>query len=203
MPGVGCCILARPTKRMGMYRQMIGRVLRPADGKPDAIVLDHSGAVFRHGLPEDHVAWTLDPDRRAEAPAHQARSKKALSRGGLIPCSKCTALRLGRQPCPACGFLPRRPAEYVRIKDGDLALVTNGGAKAIEYDPATRHQWHAMLAWIEIDRSYRSGWARVNYKEKFGDWPSSRYVVPIPPTPEVLAWVRSRLIAYAKRRRSA
>src|SRR5262249_57587334 len=65
MPDVGCCILARPTKQMGLYRQMIGRVLRPADGKPDAIVLDHSGAVWRHGFPEDHVDWTLAVDRRA------------------------------------------------------------------------------------------------------------------------------------------
>jgi len=30
-PEVGCCVLARPTKSMGLYRQMIGRVLRPAD----------------------------------------------------------------------------------------------------------------------------------------------------------------------------
>jgi superfamily II DNA or RNA helicase len=34
MPAVSCCILARPTKKMGLFRQMIGRVLRPADGKP-------------------------------------------------------------------------------------------------------------------------------------------------------------------------
>src|SRR6478736_7029025 len=73
MPEVGCCILARPTKKMGLYRQMIGRVLRPAEGKPDAIVLDHSGAVFRHGFVEDHVEWTLDPGRRAESPVHQQR----------------------------------------------------------------------------------------------------------------------------------
>ena len=46
MPDIGCAILARSTKKMGLFRQMIGRVLRPADGKPDAIVLDHSGAVF-------------------------------------------------------------------------------------------------------------------------------------------------------------
>jgi len=44
MPDVGCCILARPTRKMGLYRQMIGRVLRPADDKNYAIVLDHSGA---------------------------------------------------------------------------------------------------------------------------------------------------------------
>ncbi len=73
MPDVGCCILARPTRKMGLYRQMIGRVLRPAPGKSDAIVLDHSGAVFRHGFAEDHVAWTLDPERRAESPAHAFR----------------------------------------------------------------------------------------------------------------------------------
>jgi hypothetical protein len=36
-------------------------------------VLDHSGAVFRHGLPEDHVEWTLDPDSRATSPEHAKR----------------------------------------------------------------------------------------------------------------------------------
>src|SRR5262249_2559988 len=54
-PDMGCIILARPTKKMGLYRQMIGRGLRPADGKRDVVILDHSGAVFRHGLPEDRV----------------------------------------------------------------------------------------------------------------------------------------------------
>jgi superfamily II DNA or RNA helicase len=48
-PPVGCAIRARPTKQMGLFRQMIGRVLRPTDDKPDAVILDHSGAVFRHG----------------------------------------------------------------------------------------------------------------------------------------------------------
>src|SRR6185295_11858069 len=63
LPEVSCCILARPTKKMGLYRQMVGRVLRPAPGKTNAIVLDHSGAVFRHGFVEDYVEWTLEPDK--------------------------------------------------------------------------------------------------------------------------------------------
>src|SRR6266566_5616816 len=45
-PDIGCIILARPTKKMGLFRQMIGRGLRPADGKSDCIILDHSGAAF-------------------------------------------------------------------------------------------------------------------------------------------------------------
>ncbi len=72
MPEVSCCILARPTKKMGLYRQMVGRVLRPAPGKLNAIVLDHSGAVFRHGFVEDRVEWTLDPEKRSESPTHAA-----------------------------------------------------------------------------------------------------------------------------------
>jgi superfamily II DNA or RNA helicase len=200
-PPVACVILARPTKKMGLYRQMIGRVLRPAPGKVDAIVLDHSGAVFRHGLPEDHVDWTLDPDRHATAPSHQARQAKPGN--GLIECTQCQTLRIGGQPCPSCGFLPQRPAQYVRIADGDLGLVTGGRATA-RNDPAERERWLGMLTAIGRDRGYKPGWAAVQFKERFGTWPTwGVSVQPITPTPEVLSWVRSRQIAFAKRRNTA
>jgi superfamily II DNA or RNA helicase len=39
-PDIGCIILARPTKQMGLFRQMIGRGLRPAPGKTDLVILD-------------------------------------------------------------------------------------------------------------------------------------------------------------------
>ena len=57
-PEVSCAILARPTKSLGLFRQMIGRILRPAPGKTDAIVLDHAGGVFAHGLPDDPIQGT-------------------------------------------------------------------------------------------------------------------------------------------------
>ena len=64
-PDIGCLILARPTKSLGLFRQMVGRVLRPAPGKTDALILDHAGAIFVHGLPDDDIAWSLDEDRPA------------------------------------------------------------------------------------------------------------------------------------------
>ena len=76
MPEVGCCILARPTKQLGLYRQMVGRVLRTATGKTNAIVLDHSGAVHRLGLVEDRVEWMLAEDRKAEVPAQLKRERR-------------------------------------------------------------------------------------------------------------------------------
>jgi DNA repair protein RadD len=198
MPAVACCILARPTKKMGLYRQMIGRILRPAEGKPDAIVLDHSGAVFRHGFVEDHVEWTLDPERRAESPTHNARVCEGGSR--LLECTQCGTLRVAGQACENCGFLPKRPPRDVPFDDGELGRVDRDRrVHADLHDPATRHRWHAMLAWIADERDYKPGWARINYKEKFGAWPPYGAVVePTEPTPEVRSWVRSRLIAYAK-----
>jgi hypothetical protein len=55
-----------------------------------------------------------------------------------------------------------------------------------------------MLTYIANQRGYQSGWIAHKYKEKFGTWPAVRTVTPVPPTPEVLSWVRSRNIAYAK-----
>jgi superfamily II DNA or RNA helicase len=167
MREVGCC-MARPTKKMGLYRQMIGRVLRPADGKPDAIILDHSGAVFRHGFAEDPVEWTLDPDTRAESPKHTTRGENG---SRLLECSQCGCIRIAGEPCCACGFLPTPPPRPFTVGDGDLGLVEGRRAKASVYDPAARERWHAMLKAIAIERGYKPGWAAVNYKEKFGDWP--------------------------------
>jgi DNA repair protein RadD len=200
MPDVGCCILARPTKKMGLYRQMIGRVLRPADDKPDAIVLDHSGAVFRHGFAEDRVDWTLDPDRRAASPTHQQRCIEHSSR--LLECSQCGAIRVAGEACPHCGFLPQRPPKPISFLDGNLGLVDRSRrANGKVYDPAERDLWHAMLIHIGEERGYKPGWAAHKYKEKFGLFPAwGASPEPIPPTVEVRSWVRSRMIAYAKGR---
>jgi superfamily II DNA or RNA helicase len=200
MPDVACCILARPTKKMGLYRQMVGRVLRPADGKRDAIVLDHSGAVFCHGFVEDEVEWTLDPDRRAESPTHGARSERG---SRLLECKNCGVVRIGGEPCWNCGFLPQRSPRAVEIEDGELGLVDHARRQADGkiYDPEQRARWHAMLIWIGEERGYKPGWAAHKYKEKFGVFPAwGALPDPITPAPEVRSWVRSRLIAYAKRR---
>jgi superfamily II DNA or RNA helicase len=197
LPDMGCIILARPTKKMGLYRQMIGRGLRPADGKSDVVVLDHAGAVFRHGLPEDYVAWTLSPDLKATAPEHQKRQGSYESK--LLECSQCSALRVGGKPCPNCGFLPQRPAEFVATAAGELGLVTAGKAR-VYYDEFAKAQWHGMLTAVAVERGYKPGWVGHKYLEKFGHWPLHRTAMPIEPSREVLSWVRSRAIAFAKSR---
>jgi hypothetical protein len=55
-----------------------------------------------------------------------------------------------------------------------------------------------MLAHIAEERGYRLGWVAHKYREKFGMWPARRDVQPQSPSPEVLSWVRSHAIAWAK-----
>lgn len=50
IPPLSCIVLARPTKSLGLYTQMVGRVLRPHHGKQDALILDVADNATRHKL---------------------------------------------------------------------------------------------------------------------------------------------------------
>jgi superfamily II DNA or RNA helicase len=193
IPEVSCLVLARPTKSLGLFRQMIGRGLRPAAGKANCVILDHSGAVFQHGLPEDPIAWTLHTDAKAANVKHAIRGANYRSR--LTTCPKCDALRTGGEACRVCGWEPKRHAEAVDVLEGDLGRIDRNGTRATVHD---QDQWHRQLVFIANERGYRPGWAAHKFKEKFGHWPSRRDVTPQPASAEVRSWVRSRQIAYAK-----
>lgn len=60
IPCVEVVSFARPTQSYGLYCQMFGRALRPAEGKSHAIIIDHVGNVARHGLPDAAREWSLD-----------------------------------------------------------------------------------------------------------------------------------------------
>jgi DNA repair protein RadD len=205
MPALGCLILARPTKQLGLYRQMVGRGLRPAPDKTNCIVIDHAGVTYRLGFAEDHVAWTLDPDRKAENPTHAARDGDQPGGPKIVECRECGAARVGGMACLSCGYLPAPSPRSVEVIDGDLGLVDSSRrARPIPNDPEIRGEWHSMLAAIAAERGYKPGWVAHQYHKKFGEWPPpGTEPVPREPSIEVRRWVRSRMIAYARRRKSA
>jgi hypothetical protein len=176
--------------------------VRPAPGKTNLILIDHSGAVFRHGLLEDPIKWTLDVTKRAENPTHDKRGGQTIFR--LVECSQCGALRTGGEACEHCGFLPERRPDAIIFSEGELALVDrNSRTVRASSDPHERMRWMAELTYICQQRQYNPGWARHKYREKFGDWPPYGAVPPKEPSREVLSWVRSRQIAFAKAQQKA
>lgn len=50
LPRASLAVIARPTLSSVLYQQMVGRVLRPFEGKERALVLDVAGASQRHSL---------------------------------------------------------------------------------------------------------------------------------------------------------
>jgi len=211
-PEASCLILARPTKSLGLFRQMVGRVLRvhPESCKADALIFDHAGAVFEHGLPDDEIVWELHEDRRAQNSTHSVRGMGGRA-PALVTCPECSAVRFEGRPCTACGWHPVRKPRPIDVAEGELGEVgRDHSVRANIYQPDEKRRFHRQLLWIAREWGRRSGWAAHAYKAKFGSWPDVPPWAPPEPEPPdaaVRAWVRSRDIAFAKamaaKRRSA
>src|ERR1700737_3869936 len=189
---VRCIILARPTKSEMLFVQMIGRGLRTADGKDDCLVLDHSDNHLRLGFVTDIHHEKLDDGRerqKAEPKNIEALPKK---------CPKCTFLKPPKLLiCPACGFKPE-PKCKIENKDGELVEFAARGVRTATKS-ADRISFYRELKYFANVRGYKSGWIAHKYKERFGDWPKGLdHWSPLPPSPTMLGWIRSRQIAFAK-----
>jgi superfamily II DNA or RNA helicase len=199
-PAVSCLVLARPTKSLGLYRQMAGRVLRPAPGKDHALILDHAGATFEHGFAEDEIAWTLDEDTKAANPTH-ARRGSSPTMPRLRECPECMAVMFEGRGCAVCGWKPRPKPQSFDVREGVLGEV--GHDRKAHAKAEDRRDFLAQLKWIARERNYRDGWISHKYRQRFGAWPQWRDVTPKAPTDATRSWVRSRQIAFAKAQEKA
>ena len=201
---LGCIVLARPTRSLVLFRQMIGRGLRPAPGKQNVVILDHSGGVHRFGRPDDIIEWTLDDDRRVANKTHEARVAKAGS-DPFVECKNCGHIRMRGQACDACGWKPQPPPRPVEYIDGDLVEL---GKPAIVRSDTERKIFYAELRGYQQtarkrDGSpYARGWAANQFRTKHGSFPpwSWNDHPPVTPSPATLRWIKSRQIAWAKAR---
>jgi superfamily II DNA or RNA helicase len=127
IPGASVLIGLRPTASVVVFLQHVGRVLRRANGKGRAIILDHVSNWERHGLPDDPRHWSLDG---IGAGVDQGESKYKRCPDCMRPIAK--ALR----KCPHCGHEwimadapPRMPdqvaGELVAIRSGDTRVTAD------------------------------------------------------------------------------
>ena len=196
-PDVACCVVARPTKSISMYLQMVGRVLRPSLGKTDTYVLDHAGIVHEHGFVEEFEAWSLEGTATQNSEKSE-RDKKAAKE---MTCSKCSATWVGSRTCPACGHMLETYGKAVAFLEGDLGMVeADKTVTKNKYTTEVKAQWLGELRAYARDRGKADGWVAHTYRAKFGVWPRVDALPAEATSPEVLAYIKHRAIAYAKRR---
>lgn len=198
LPELACVVLARPTQSLMLYLQMIGRGLRPADGKRDCLVLDHSGCVHRHGFADDERLWTLDGER---ALVERQKSESERREAKLLTCPECACVFAGARLCPECGYFFAPLGKEVRTLDGELVEV---GAH-LKPEQQDRRGFFAELRGIAAERGFKAGWAAYKYREKFGAWPprSFEHTAAAQPSLTTRRWVKSRTIAWLKSREAA
>jgi len=197
-PSAEVCVLARPTKSLGLYLQMVGRVLRPMEGKDKATIIDHSGAVYDHGFVDDEFEWDLDPKKKI-----QELKKRELKRETKpITCEKCFTIYEKIRACPSCGTVHIRKGRSLITGEGELGEVsrTTRKAKKKEYSTDQKKSWYAMLRGYASTKGYKDGWAYYKYHDKFGVAPPWKKTGTVDPSLEVLSWITYINIRNSKRK---
>jgi len=117
-PTAAVCILTRKPEHTGTFLQMVGRVLRPAPGKSEALLLDLGGSVWEHGTPDADRIYSLDGDGIS----------KDTDRDAIRQCPTCGSVFLAARViegcCPTCGVaLPHRPVKPPRSNGKGVAEI--------------------------------------------------------------------------------
>jgi DNA repair protein RadD len=165
MPACKTLILARPTKSLGLFMQMAGRIFRPHEGKLP-LILDHGDNIDRHGMPHIDREWSLDESVK--------KPKEAPSK----VCKACFAyIPAGCRVCPICkAETPATESERKDITDNvvpvDLALRTIEPLNSEHVQYAYFRRMHAVCR----SRGWKSQAAVYRYLEKFGQDPPKAWV---------------------------
>lgn len=171
VPCLSCCILLRLASSYVLFAQCIGRIMRKHPGKTDAILIDHSGAVFEHGFPDEDVEWTLSEDESIDE--RVKKDKEAGKRKEPVCCPRCAMLFSGSMQCPACGYLlMKKPKDAPKV-DALLFEVPREQKEAADRETKERF-WKRCLA-IAANRGQSFAVASGMYKRKYPEGPSREF----------------------------
>lgn len=197
MPQASCGIIARPTKSVARYLQMVGRIMRIHPLKSDAWVIDHAGAVDELGFADDPQPWSLDGKSKIQDRKAAAEKKEPKP----IECRQCRRVFKPAKRCPGCGHdMSGLASKAIAAHQAELQEIDRKTRTAVAktYTMADKQQWWSGFLHLARERGKSSKWVLAQYKSKFGVWPRGLVDTPIPPLPEVASWEHSQRIRYAK-----
>lgn len=163
VPTMEVVILLRPTQSLTLFIQQSMRGMRPDKNNPfkTAIILDHVGNVFRHGLPDAPREWSLE--------GVQKRKKGENASVGIRTCLQCYLCHSPAPVCPYCGYeyslTPRQlAAEAGELKEYDAkVLEASKRKKRIELNMC---KTIADLKQYAAENGFKPGWVYVRAKLK-------------------------------------
>ena len=194
-PNTSCLIDARPTKSVILYQQAAGRVIRSAPGKEYAVYLDHAGNVQRHGMSELLVPESLDNRENTFSERKQVKKDKP-EEAAVNECGSCGQIMQGLK-CKSCGY----EIHITKALESTNELLVRLTGKKKAFTQEEKSLWYSNLLKYARQSGFKDGWAAYQYKSKFKCWPRKLQLdLKAPIQPEVVNYIASRQIAYARRR---
>lgn len=194
-PACEVMILARPTKSLIRWIQMVGRVLRPSAGKEKALVLDHSGSAKDLGYPTEDFPLYLD-----DGTPNKSSTRKSEEKEPSKPkkCPSCSFMKpAGIHKCPNCNFEPA-VQNTIEVEAGTLEKVNRSLEKKQAFTQEQKQQFYSELLSIKFAKGYKDGWVANQYRNKFGVWPKSMRRVASEPSKTTKDFLKHEQIKYAK-----
>lgn len=161
LPAIECAISLRATQSEALWIQQIARALRPAPGKPYAVILDHVGNSERHGLPDDEREWSLEGKKKGKKAASNSASP-------IKQCEACGHVhRPGPPACPDCGEPYQVKEREVEEVDGKLQEVERKRAEKREKEAEIKAANSLPeLQFIAQKYGYKPNWAHIKWQQK-------------------------------------
>lgn len=157
LPMASRVVLGRNCGHVGMYLQIVGRVLRtdPAHPGKRALIVDLADNVRTHGMPTDPREFSLEGDaiRAKVASPRLCQPCGAVRRLADAACWRCET----PYPAPAP---PKVRAESLVAFDGDTSYS------------ATKQDTYDRLAMRAAAKGYKPGWVGHQFRVRYGHWPT-------------------------------
>lgn len=192
-------ILARPLKKsFSEHVQMVGRGARSHPDKKFCVIQDNSGNWLRFQESWDDF-YSNGVNSLSEGPDEKPRKEPSDQDKAAAKCPRCGHLwSTGSDVCSHCGAVRARRNEVNAVAGemSELTLVPKQEKYSAEY----KESFYAQLLGYAMEKGKNPGMAYHKYHEKFKVYPSGLKPAPVSPGPEVASWIRSRNIAFAKRK---
>lgn len=157
VPDCECVVLLRPTQSLTLFIQQSMRSMRYMPNKT-AIIIDHVGNCYRHGLPDDEREWSLEPKQKQENFVK------------IRECKNCFSVYPPTKPkCPYCGAEATHEIRKDDKKTVEVDLVELKRQEDIRNtkpNEADLKTWEEVVEFQKIHK-YHFNWC-IRYAQKHG-----------------------------------
>lgn len=160
VPDCECVILLRPTMSLSLYIQQSMRAMRYQERK-EAIIIDHVGNCFRHGLPDQEREWSLEKKPKKKKRNSEDQEEK------IRECPQCFAvIEINIKICPNCGHEFNASKKELEVEKAELQEISSD--YMLKHAPYNYHKQIRKLSdlikFAEF-RNYKLGWVMMKLEE--------------------------------------